>query len=124
MAKSKLYAKLRTAVVNYTQMYERVLEETQKGAIPDEVMTAMGTRSGALKAAFAEADTYFQGLERRMGPDKTVGDRLKNMKNFFKDSKQLAAERKKVKEDLGKLEDLFLTVERCVDMVIQYSRAT
>jgi hypothetical protein len=59
-----------------------------------------------------------------MGPDKTVGDRLKNMKNFFKDSKQLAAERKKVKEDLGKLEDLFLTVERCIDMVVQYSRAT
>jgi hypothetical protein len=122
MAKSKLYDKLRTAVVNYTQMYERVLEEANKGAIPDEVLTAMEARAAVLKTAFAQADTYFQGLDRRMGPEKTVGDRLKNLKNVFKDSKQLAVERKKVKDDLGKLEELFLTVERCINMVIQYSR--
>jgi len=123
MAKSKLYANLRTSVVNYTQMYERVLEEAKKGPIPNEVLSAMETRAGALKTAFAQADTYFQALDKRMGPEKTVGDRLKNLKNVFKDSKQLAADRKKVKEDLGHLEDLFLTVERCVDMVIQHSRA-
>lgn len=122
MAKSKLYAQLRTAVGTYGQMYDVLLKEAKNGAIPDDMAAIVDAKATAVTTAFAEAHKYFEGLERRMGPDKTVGDRLKNLKNVFKDGNQLAAERKRVKADLDKLEDLFLTVEGCIAMVKKVAR--
>jgi hypothetical protein len=122
MAKSKLYAKTYNAVGRYAELYDELIKEVNQGSISDNTLSAMNSQATVVRAAFAEADQHFKDLERRMGPDKTVGDRLRNLKNVFKDSAQLAAARKQVSANLDQCLGAFDTVERLTTMLTQHVR--
>lgn len=120
MAKSKLYAKTHEAVLKYAQFHSVICAESLKGSISDEALTALNNQAVVVRAAFAEADRHFKDLERRMGPEKTVGDRLKNLKNVFKNSSELAASRKQVADNLEQCRNTFETIENLVVMLQKF----
>jgi hypothetical protein len=63
-----------------------------KGVNPEAGPT-LQKHNDALTAAVAAMETHFQNLARRES-NPTVGDKLRNLKNVFKDKSALAAQRK------------------------------
>jgi ribosomal protein S15P/S13E len=100
MAKTKLIIKIGDELDKYKAIFKQAKETINQGKYvdPDATQHALDTQYAVVNAAIHALEEHFKDLHRREGNPK-VTDRLRNLKNVFKDKAALANNRR-IAEDL------------------------
>jgi hypothetical protein len=108
MAKTKLLGSAFAAVQAYRIELEKGAALEKQGVSANAA--AINRAGQAAKAAIDKAQAHFADWDRRAASP-TVADKLKGLKNVFKDKSALDAERARAKTNLQNIRQLYNTVE-------------
>src|SRR5689334_6621496 len=108
MAKSRLVAKVNFELDAFETAIEAALEKVAKDEPVNQDLRQkiMNGSKGAFEAIDA-LKKHMENLERRENNPK-LGDRLRNLKNVFKDKAQLSQDRKKVRDGIADMQAQFV----------------
>jgi DNA repair ATPase RecN len=98
MAKTKLIGAVESAMRDLAAQMDLIDNSFRNfEGIDDSDLNKLSTRYEAAKTAMNALGTHLDNLHRRENNPK-LGDRLRNLKNVFKDQQDLSAKRKAIKE--------------------------
>ena len=124
MAKTKLLENVKSAVNRHADSIGEILADIHQtvagnaNGISQEHKNQYLAAYSDSRAAFDAALKHADDLTRRMGDEKTMTDRLRNLKNIFQDANKLKQARTTYRTDLKQLYDSYLQTQEAYEKYV------